>query len=878
VNWRTPFRRRSDADIDEEIASHLRLATRDRIERGEPPPEAARRARLEFGNPLATKEATRAVWIWTTLDQLVADCHLGARILWRAPTLSLTAIVLIALVIGGNTTIFSIVHSILTKPAAGVEAERLVTVGWVIDGQIHPATSFPNYVDVTTSRTLTPVLAEEFERFILTSRDGSYAIIGGIVSTNYFDTLGVRLRKGRTFSEQEARLDASGLVTIISHKLWVEHFAESPDIIGQTTILNGHVATIVGVAPPQFRGVMLGESSDVWVPLGAYLQLERRQAVLADRKSPLVLTIGRLAPGVSLSEAQAEFTTIAERLRRDHPDVNNKTTIRLVAYSATAAGDSLVASRGPWFLGMFSIITALTLLIVCANVANLMLARAIVRAREMAVRQSFGASRTRIVRIFVFEGLAISLVAWAAASLFAVWTTRAIPRLIPPLDGNATRMTFDFAPDWRVLGYAMALAIAGTAFFCAAPAVRTCRQDLQPLLKAGEQGVIQGRSSMSTALVVLQLAFSVLLLATAGFAYRSLSVLNASDLGFDKNQLLLVTVNTKAAAPTKPENAMLLDAMRERLRTIAGVTAVSYAHRPVQNFWFDERLTGAADRAVVAERNEVGPGYLRAFGVAPLLGRDINESDADPATVSAVINQRLAEALWPGESAIGRVLRLASMPAPVVIVGVAPNGFYSGYRRQPDPNFVFVSARQAPPPPQEMTLYIRYSGSLDRIVPSVGAALRTVNDRAPIVYVRTMDSQLEGLTWPIEALATLLALFAIGSLLIAAVGQYAAMAFTMRRRIRDFGVRMALGASSRDIIGSVVGEGLRATAVGLGLGTALSLAFGRALRSMLYGVTPTDTVTYAAVFALLGAASLVACYVPAHRASRVDPMRALREE
>jgi macrolide transport system ATP-binding/permease protein len=877
--WPPWLGRRRDAEIDEEIESHLRMAIRDRIERGEPPLEARCRALVEFGNPLRAKEETRSVWTWAALEQLATDMQIGARILWRAPALSATAVVLVALVVGGNTTIFSMVHGILAKPAPGVVADRLVTLGWVTDGEEHPGGSYANYIDVATvSSTVRPMLAFEFARLILTTRDGSYAILGETVSTNYFETLAIRPIKGRTFTEREGRLDASGLVAVISHRLWRERFAESPDIVGQTTIVNGHVATIIGVAPPRFRGVMFGERADIWMPLVAYAEIEGRRAALTDRLSPLTIMIGRLAPDVPLSVAQAEFTALAQQLPRAPGDAARQRTIQLFPYSATAAGDSLVAQRGPWFLAMFSIITALTLLVVCANVANLMLARAVVRAREMAVRQSFGASRARIARIFVAEGLAIGLVAWAAAALFAFWTTRTIPHLVPPFAGGS-RIAFDFTPDWTVLSYAMLLAVGGTALVSAAPAVRACRQNLQPLLKAGEQGVVRGRSGVSNGLVVLQLAFSVLLLTTAGLAYRSLSVLTASDLGFDKDRLLLVTINTQAAARTGQGGVMLLEAMLERLRAVPGVTAVSYARRPVQSYWPAERIgAGAGGRPIVAERNEVGPGYLGAMGVTLLAGHDLEEHAPDRSAIAAVINQRLAAALWPGEPAVGRTLRLRSYPQPLVIAGVAPDGLYSGYRRQSDPNFVFVSATGAPSLPGEMTLYVRYAGSLDHVVPAIGRALRAVDDRAPIVYLRTMDEQLESLTWLVDALALLLTLFAGASLLIATIGQYAAMAFTMRRRIRDFGVRIALGASSRDIVASVVREGLRLTAVGLAIGTALSLATAVGLRSMLLGVTPTDARTYAGVFTLLAAASLVACYLPAYRAARIDPIQALREE
>ena len=337
------FGRRRDSEIDEEIDSHLQMAIRDRIERGEEPRDARRRALIEFGNAALAREETRSVWTWIRLEQLAADLQMGARILWRAPALSASAVALIALVIGGNTTIFSMVHGVLAKPAPGVIADRLVTLGWVTDGDEHPGGSYPNYVQVAAAtKTVSPMLAFDFQRFILTTQDGSYAIQGATVSSNYFDTLAIRPALGRTFDEREGRLDASGLIAVISHRLWRERFAESAGVVGQTTIVNGYVATIIGVAPPQFRGVMFGEGSDVWLPLVAYAQLDRRRVELADPLSPFFVMIGRLAPGISRSEAQAELATIGRQLPRVPGDPVRSRTIELFPYSATAAGDSLV--------------------------------------------------------------------------------------------------------------------------------------------------------------------------------------------------------------------------------------------------------------------------------------------------------------------------------------------------------------------------------------------------------------------------------------------------------------------------------------------------------------------------------------------------------
>ena len=874
--WPRWFSRRRDEEIDEEIASHLAMAIRDRIDRGETPADARRRAVIEFGNPVLAKETTRSVWTWTACEQLIADAQIGARILWRAPALSATAILLIALVIGGNMTIFSMVHAVLTKPAPGIGADRLVTLGWVADGDEHPASSYPNYLDVVAaSHTLTSILAQQFGRFVLTTSDGSYAVQGGAVSANYFDTLRIRPIEGRTFTESDGRPNGSGLVAVISERLWRERFAAAPDVIGRGIKVNNHLAVVAGVIPAPFHGVALGEASDIWMPLAPFVELDGQQGILTDRTTPAIFMIGQLAPGMPLVEAQAELATIARHLPRAPGDRAQTRTIRPVPYSGTAAGDSLVATRGGWFLALFSVLTGLTLLIVYGNVANLMLARAVGRAREMAVRQSLGASPVRILRIFAAEALAIATCAWAASMLIAFWTTRAIPSLIPPLDGQASRIAFDFTPDWTVLAYAWFLAIVGAVFITVGPSLRTYRQQLQPFLKAGEQGVVQGRSTISNGLVVLQLAFSVLLLTTAGLAFRSLSVLHASNLGLDRANLLLVTVNTKAT--TSPTS--VLDRMLERLGAVPGITAVSYARRPLQSYWPSEHIQSGSDSLpITAERDEVGPGFLRAMGVTPRLGDDFDAQTGRQGLRAAVINERLAAALWPGQPAVGRTLQLTGASPPVAIIGVAPNGFYNGYQRETDPNFVFVSAAGASSSAQETTLYIRYAGRREGIVPAISQTLRDVDDRVPIVYLRSMDDQLAGLTWPVQALAVLIAVFALGSTVIATVGQYAAMVFTMRRRIRDFGVRMALGASSQEIVASALREGLHLTAAGLVIGGALSLVAATGLRSLLFGVAPTDPRTYVGVVVLLGVASLIACYLPAYRAGHIDPMRALRED
>jgi putative ABC transport system permease protein len=871
---RTRLLRRApgDRDLDDEIGFHLAEDIKLRIERGASADDAERDARRAFGSVALTKENSRAVWVPTALEQLLQDLRLGLRIFTKSPALAATAVILVALVVGGNTTIFSIVHGVLTKPAPGVEAGRLVKLDLTINGRpYNGGNSYPNYFDYAAqSTTVRPLLVGKFKRFTVTTQNGSYALFADLVSTNYFETLGVHPMQGRTFTEEDVR---AGLVAMISERVWRRQFESATNILGQSIIVNGHPATIVGVAPPRFQGAATGESADIWIPLLSYARIE--ETGLRDRSDMRASIIGQLAPGASLSEAQAEFAAISRRLQTAYPDTNKNQLAFPIPYSAIPTG-GLLSRRGLRYLAIFQIVTILTVVIVCANVANLMLGRAVARQRELALRQSLGASRVRIVRMLLAEGLVVSLAAWIVAALFAISASKILAGLVPPDPSGAT-LSMDFTPDWQVAAYAMVLAMLGTVAFTIGPAVRAWRQPVLPLLKAGEHGVVQGRSRVSNLLVVVQLAFSVLLLTSAGLAYRSISLINGLDLGFNRNNLLLVTVNTAGSAATKETNLLLLDGLREGLRGVPGVASVSHVRLASGGGGDQIRLRGA-EELVRGTINYVGPDYLRAFGIAPLLGRELTERDRTGAAKAAVINQYLAEALWPGQSALGQTILVGADRQAAEVVGVSPNAFFNGFRRDAHPNYVLLSEHQEPAAPGETTFYVRYGGSLDLVASAIGRALRDVDAQVPIASMRTMNGQTENSEWPVRFIVRLLMVFGVGSLAIAGIGQYAVIAFSMKRRTRDFGVRMALGASSQQILSSIVVEGLRLTAVGLVLGFALSVAAGKGLGGFLYGVTPTDSRTYLGVFSLLASSSLLACYLPARRASRIDPLQALRQE
>jgi predicted permease len=870
------FPARADRDLDDELRFHIAEEARDGVERGASERDALTAARRTLGNVALVKEETRAVWVSTRFEQLLQDVRFGFRILTKSPAVSATAIALIALVIGGNTTVFSIAHGILRKPTPGVHAEDLTTVSWVsTEGIVQAHNSYSAYRYLLEhSTTVRPLAATDFQRLTLTHDNGSFAVKATLVSPNYFDALGARLVKGRSFTADEARADSSAVV-VIGYHVWQNTFQGADDVIGRGVSLNGRPATVVGVAEPRFRGAWLAELADVWAPLAP----ELRPWLQPNHPSDAVSMIGRRAPGTSLSEAQAEISALWSQLQRTDREMNQKLKVKLVAYSATAGGDSVVAVYGDRMLAIFSVVTLLTIAIVCANVANLLIARAVVRQRELALRQSLGASRLRIVRGLLAEGLVLSVVAWCAACLFAWWVSKVVIRFI----ASPTRepLTFpDFTPDWTVVGYALALALLCTVAVTLGPALYTGRQQLLPFLKLGAQGVVPGRSKLSRALVVVQLAFSVLLLASAGLAYRSVSFADGLSLGFDSGRILLATVNTAGTTHDGATDDTLLGALGTRLQSLPGVEAVSYVRGARVSSWpsFPVRTEGG-EEPVMAAQNLVGTGYFAAVGVPFAAGADFKALNPTNRR-TAIITRDLAEALWPGESALGKTVigGAAAQPIRAEVVGVVRDAYFGGRGSATHPRYIFLSNHEAPRTPGETTFLIRHSAAEETVGRGVAKGLRDTDARVAIASLRSLDDQLAVDISPLWILIRLLMFFAGGSLLIAAIGQYAVVAFEGRRRTREFGLRIALGASPAQLVADVLTEGFRWTAAGLVLGLILSVALASVLARVLFGVTPTDPVTYLSVFALLSLASLAACYLPARRAARTDPVIALRTE
>ena len=891
--WAAATRRnRFEDDMRAEMEFHLQARVDDLIAAGWSRSDAERQARMEFGTADAIKDDCRQSRGLRFLDTTVQDVRYAWRMMRKTPGFTAAAIISLALGIGANSAIFTLVEAVMLRTIPITDPDRLF---YLAHGTAdNPGTSsnyglFEQYAALTD--VFDGVTAYNTNGFKVKTPDGIESVDGLWVSGNFHAVVGVPMAIGRGFAAERDRDAGASMIAVISDHYWARRFNRAPDVLNQTLVLNGHTVAIVGVTAPEFGGVIINAHEDVWMPMAAFRHANGTGESLNDRAALALVMVGQRAAHASMHAVRAEFEMLAGQLQAAYPEgltaLGDRGVVRIInpvidVRPYSIAGLLPAGDMAPRFLALFSIVTLLTLLVVSANVANLMLGRAVDRQRDTAVRRSLGASRTRILRMMIAEGAMIAIVGWAASCLVAWWTARLLFGILEP----SVAALKGIRPDWTLAAYAMLLAGVATMAFSAAPAARAWKLQVLPLLKSGEQSLAQGRSRLSNTLVVLQLAFSVLLLTSAGLAYRSLSLLDSGHVGFDAEPMLLATVrmsqdvNTGLPAVRSQEELTKVEQVREHLAQLNHVRAITYSRRvPGAYFLGTTRVRTREGRSAQMFRRGVGPDYLAALGLEPVAGRDLSPLDRAGRTPAAVINQQLAHELFPSGSALGQTLLIGEPETPVEVVGVAPNAFFDGPVRDPHPRYVFVALQQSTDSWFiDLTFFIRYEGTLEAITPIVSRAIAAADSTLPIVSMSTMTSRLNGVTILERQITTMLIGFALTSVVIAALGQYAAAMFNIRRRTRDFGVRMALGASTHQIQRSVVREALLLTVLGLMIGFVLSGVTASAARAALFGVMPIDPPTYLGVLAMLAATSLVASYVPAWRAGRVNVVDALRQE
>jgi putative ABC transport system permease protein len=801
------------------------------------------------------------------MGTLLKDFRFAARMLWKNRGVTAVAVVALALGVGANTAVFSVVNAALLKPLPYHEPGRLVRLSEDSERVPGMSVSYPNFLDWRAQ-------AASFERMAAT-QPGSYNLSGAgeperlqgrNVSPEFFSVLGVEPALGRSFAEEENRPGA-GRVAVISHGLWQRRFGSDPGILGRALTLNGEPYTVVGVTP---KGFVYGVPTDVFVPIGSLV--DEMMSMRANH--PGIYVVARLKPGVTPEGALGEMKTIASRLEAQYPDSNAGNTVALKPLAEFFVGDVR-----PALLVLLGAV-GLVLLIACANIANLLLARAAVRGREIAIRTALGASRLRVMRQLLVESLLLALVGGAAGLLLAVWGID----LLRPMAAENLPATAVVGLDANVLLFTLGVSLLTGLVFGLAPA-----------LKEGARSQTGGasRRRVRSALVVAEVALSLVLLAGAGLLLKSFARLRGAELGFEPAGLLTMQVSRAVPKGEPPARAVAyFDGLRERVSALPGVKAVAYAAGLPQlgatetTAWVEGRPEPPPGTKPQSVLYITSPGYLDALGIRLVRGRFFDERDTLRAPRVAVVDEAFARAFFPGEEALGQRLQgfEAENIPPAEIVGVVEHVNHYGLNAaEPVVPQLYYPFKQTPEQYLGEVLsgvhvVARAAGDPAALAPPVRRESRAVDPAQPLYRVRTMEDVVAESISTQRLSATLLAFFAAVALLLAGVGIYGVMSYAVTQRRHEIGVRMALGARPRDVLRLVVGQGMALTLVGLAVGLAGAFALTRVLSSLLYGVSATDPFVFLTVPFALAAVALAANLVPARRAMRVDPLVALRYE
>ncbi|HVF43843.1 MAG TPA: ABC transporter permease [Pyrinomonadaceae bacterium] len=816
------------------------------------------------------------------MGSLFKDVRYGVRSMSRQPGFALAAVLTLALGIGANVSIFSAVNAILFRPLPGVSAPEELAFFYPTEPQGRLSGTF-SYHDFEEYRAQAKSLSglAAYAGAGLSMREGGRAerVAAQIVSGNYFSTLGVRAGLGRTLiAEEDERADAAP-VAVLSHGFWETRFGSNPDVIGRQIVLNERSFTVVGVAQKEFKGASMPKSPALWVPVRAASNAGVSAVDLENREASWLHLIGRLGPGVSAERARAEMNTILARLKDSYPEDFRE---GLTMDSSPARGFAIAPRKRGTVNAMAAValaVVGLVLLIACANIANLLLARAASRRREIAVRLALGAGRWRVVRQLLTESLVLALAGGLVASLLTLWTAELLAhlfRLIPEDTG-----ALDFSPDARVFGFALLLSLLTGVAFGLAPALQASRPDVGPALK-GETPPAGGarRLSLRNALVVAQVAASLVLLVCAGLFLRSLRETAAVETGFETKGVLMSALRLDPNRYDAARGGEFYRQALERASSLHGVTSAALASSvPLGSEGSRGTLlvVGAEPQpyaGVEVDRGYVGPRYFETLGIPLLRGRGFDEHDRENSPPVAVVNETVARKVFGGEDPLGRFIRADSEGPPVEIVGVARDSKYRSLGDERVP-FLYLPLAQGYSP--SVTLLVRTEGAPGALAPAVRDAVVSLDAEA-FAGQATMDEHLAEALVPSQVVAGMSGGFGLLALLLATFGVYGVTAYAVSRRTHEIGVRVALGARGSDILRLVVGEGMALILTGIAIGLCVSFAATRVIAGALYGVSATDPLTFAGVTLLLASAALLACLVPARRATKVDPMEALRYE
>jgi macrolide transport system ATP-binding/permease protein len=874
--------RRADREFDDEIEEHLRLLTERYVRQGITEDEAIRAARRQFGNVTLLQEAHRDMRGIRFIDTLFQDLRFGVRMLLKSKGFTAVAVLSLALGIGANTAIFSVANTILLQPLPIKDAERIVDVRSYTPREAKvSAFSYPDYFDLRklTGNTVdlfaisgvSAVLGTSDAMGHATAENEAEEVRGLLVSGTYFSALGGNALLGRTLKLEDDQAAGAHPVVVLSHGFWQRRFGALPNVVGQTILLNARAFTIVGVAEPNFHGVDR-EAPDVWAPLLMRDQFNAGDNLLSQRNTIWLNVMGRLQPGVSRQQAEAALELAFSQMKSGRPEFVRNLQIKLYSASLLSPNDRrIITPVASVALGAVTLV----MLIACLNVAGLMLARMAARQREIAVRLSIGASRGRLLRQLFTESLLLAGVSGLAGLLISRWAAQA---LSVPLEEFAPR---GIGLDWRVIAYTMGVSVLTAVVVGLLPAWQTTRFNLIQALKQEAAGFNQrsARVRLRSMLVVGQIAISLVLLASAGLFARALMRAMTIDPGFETNNLSFVEFNFQSFVFDETRAAQFQSDLQERLVALPMVKDVVWvAVVPLggssrdSSYGPDGRKPLDGEPRVSAANNVVSPNYFAALGIPLLYGRTFSESEIRSETAVVVINEALARRHWSGENPIGKYLWIGDRARE--IIGVAKDTRNTRLNVADEPYFYL-------PAPLRNRLGLQLLVKSDADPGALAETLRTtIRSLAPKlnIEINSLADEMKEAYGPLRLGTTVAGLFGVLALALAAMGLYGVMAFMVGQRTREIGVRMALGAQSADVVRLMLRQGLRLVIIGVALGLAISVAATRVIAAALYGVSPTDPLTFSVITLLLGMVASLACWIPARWATKVDPLQVLRRE
>ncbi len=810
------------------------------------------------------------------MNHLWQDLRHGARMMIKTPGFTLIAVMTLALGIGANTAIFSVVNATLLRPLPVKESERLVGLYRKIpQASNYNRFSYPNYLDTRDrNQSFSGLAAYFFTPINLSGGGRTERAWGKIVSGNYFSVLGVEFVRGRAFLPEEDQTPGAHPVAVVSHGLWQRRFGGDPDLVGKTVTINGHGFTIVGIAPASFRGTELGMAPDVWVPMMMQAQAMPGREWLKPRGIGWLRVVGRLKPGVSVAQARAEMETLGAQLKREHPDANEAFGIAVVPDFGIHP-DMRGEARN--FLLVLMGVVGLVLLIACANTANLLLARASERKKEIGIRLALGAGRRRLVAQTLTESLLLSALGAAISLALTPWISRGLEAL---QQTSPAPSVVPVSLDARVLGFTALVALLTGVIFGLAPALQSSRTDVIGALKDTAANRESSKSRLRQVFVVSQIALSLALLIAAGLFIRSLLQAQRIDPGFETEKIFLMSFDLGLQGYNAERGRAFYQRLERRVESLPGVERVSFAS--------DAPLSSDADTTVIIDGYTpptglegvvinfcvVSPNYFQTLGIPLLRGREFSLQDKTGSPRVVILNETATRRFWPGQDALGKRVGLGRNVY-AEVVGIARDAKYVTIGEDPRPYLYFPMTQSYQ---SSAVMLARTTGDPAAMIAAGQSEAQALDKDLPAFGVRTMKEHLRGSLIAPRLAATFLGIFGAMALLLAVIGVYGVMAYTVGQRTREIGIRVALGAERRDILKLVLKQSMWLILIRLIIGLAGALAATRLLESFLYGVSVNDPATFITIPILLASVALVASYIPARRAMKVDPMVALRYE